>query len=74
MTEPNPGIVMSSEETEGDRHDCCCEHVVDSLQAMSAAPEERYAVVRDRWYACPHREITPLEIYLQQVRDDWRES
>lgn len=56
-------------EAEGDRHECCCEHVVDQLEAMPADAEERLFITRDRWYACPHTDITPLEIYLQSVRD-----
>jgi hypothetical protein len=53
---------------EGDHHDCCCEHVVDSLQAMPAPRAEQYAVARDKYYSCPHRRLTPLEIYLSDMR------
>ena len=53
---------------EGDRHGCCCVHVVESLEAMPAAPEEQYSVGRDKYYSCPHKNLTALEIYLMQVR------
>lgn len=59
-------------ELEGDRHGCCCEHVVDQFQAMplldEAPGEVRYGLVRDKYYSCPHREVTQLEIYMDQLR------
>jgi hypothetical protein len=49
-------------------HDCCCEHVVEQLMAMPSPEEVRRGVVRDRYYACPHQWLTPLEVYLETSR------
>ena len=62
-----PGEAVSGAD-EGDRHGCCCEHVVDSLIAMPAAEEERAAVARDKYYSCPHTDLTPLQEYMESAR------
>lgn len=55
---------MPSAKAEGDRHNCCCEHVVESLEAMRAPDEERRGLARSKFYNCPHHDITPLESWL----------
>ena len=57
-------------EIEHDRHDCCCQHVVEHLDAAPGPGRERYAVARDKFYSCPHRDLTPLEIYLDHLRQE----
>lgn len=53
---------VDPEDTE--RHGCCCDHVTDELEAAPASDEERYATARTLYYACPHHELTPLEVWL----------
>jgi hypothetical protein len=53
-----------------ERHGCCCEHVVDEIDAAPEPDEERYQDARARYYACPHRELTPLETWMG-VHWDW---
>lgn len=67
-------VVGGEVDVEGDRHGCCCEHVVDSLRAMPAASEERRAAARDKYYSCPHRRLSPLEEFLMEGSDDGQEA
>lgn len=68
-----PGIAMSAEDddiVEGyGIHGCCCEHVVEELDAAPAADlAERHMAARDRYFECPHKWLTPLEVYLGTLR------
>lgn len=45
-------------------HDCCCDHVVETLAAAPGTKHEHYAAARERYYACPHHWITPVEVYM----------
>jgi hypothetical protein len=72
MSQIDPGIVMPSEEAEGDHHECCCDHVVDELEAMPAPALLRYGHARDKFYACPHHEITPLEVWMATHKEGTR--
>jgi len=72
MPETNPGFAMPTVDPEyADRHGCCCAHVAAEMDAMPGPDEERYAVARERYYACPHHELTPLEVWLG-IQDQWR--
>lgn len=53
-----------------DHHDCCCVHVAAEMDAMPGPQEEKYAVARERYYACPHHELTPLEVWLE-IHRQW---
>lgn len=61
-------MIAAEIESEGDRHNCCCEHLVDNIEAAPVSESERYLDARTRWYACPHNDITPLEIFLDHLR------
>jgi len=51
---------------EGDRHGCCCGHVVNQLEAMPGPAEEIANVGRDKLANCPHREVAnELEIWVE---------
>jgi glycosyltransferase involved in cell wall biosynthesis len=54
---------------EGDHHGCCCEHVVDALEASFMPDAELLAEARAKLMDCPHNEPTPLEQYMQEQRD-----
>lgn len=58
---------------DAERHDCCCEHVVATLEAMPAPADEQYRIARERYVACPHHELTPLEVWLG-VHWNWKED
>lgn len=45
-------------------HGCCCDHVVEELVARPGSAHDHHEDARDRWYECPHRTLTPLEVYL----------
>jgi hypothetical protein len=59
-----------TEEREGwGVHNCCCDHVVDELEAMpDVTSEQRHEATRDRYYECPHKFLTALEVYLGTQR------
>jgi glycosyltransferase involved in cell wall biosynthesis len=57
-----------------DRHGCCCEHVVEELDASFLPDEEVLAMARERLAACPHNEPTPLEQYMQEQREQLIQS
>ena len=69
MTQANlvglePGDVLE----EWGVHDCCCEHVVDTLMARPGSEQERYEATRERYRDCPHKWLTTLEVYLGSLR------
>lgn len=45
-------------------HDCCCDHIVEQLDAMPGTADDRRIAVRNRFFNCPHKQLTPLEVYL----------
>jgi glycosyl transferase family 1 len=54
---------------EGDRHGCCCQHVVEQLQAMPAAPDEVLYVATGKLQQCPHHDTTNwLEAFIAEAR------
>jgi hypothetical protein len=61
LSEAMPAVDPEDEE----RHGCCCEHVAEEIEAIPAPEEEIYATARDRYYACPHHELTPLELWME---------
>lgn len=55
---------------EGDRHLCCCEHVVERFQAMAAPLEEVLASARSLLQDCPHHDATNwLEAFVTETRE-----
>lgn len=65
--------VPAADPEDDDRHGCCCEHVVAELEAMPAPGTERYRIAREYYFACPHRELTPLEVWLG-IHQNWRQD
>jgi hypothetical protein len=45
-------------------HDCCCDHVIETLDAAPGTRKEHYSAARGRYYACPHHWLTPLEVWM----------
>ena len=56
--------------TEGDTHNCCCEHVVEHFIAMPGPKLLVQDKVTDKYMNCPHRFLSPLEQYLWQLAAD----
>ena len=62
-------IVEADEILEGfGVHDCCCDHEVEQLAAAPGTTQDRYEATRNRYYACPHKWLTPLEVFLGTQR------
>ena len=72
MTEVELGVAMPAVDPEDEeRHRCCCFHVVEELDARPGPDEERYGAAREKYYACPHHELTPLEVWMG-IHQQWR--
>lgn len=71
-----PGEAMSAFADEAEQfepegfgfHNCCCDHVVEQIDAASDTAYQRREDARNRYYECPHRTLTPLEVYLGTLR------
>lgn len=68
---------VTAEVLEGDRHGCCCQHVVEELEAMPAEIEVRLGIARGKLQECPHQEasnwletlVNDLQTQLHEVSE-----
>jgi hypothetical protein len=64
-------IVHDEAYLEGDRHGCCCQHVVEMFEATPGPMEETLVLAKAKWRDCPHHEVaSELEVWIDSVRSE----